>query len=225
MSLLTDTDIEHVLCKTKTWEDSNNKLQIYPFHDDSLTPVGYDARVGGKYISGSMPGYRELKKGEKLVLKPGEIALISTIETIGMPKTKTISALICSRVSCVSKGLSHISTTIDANWSGHLLIAITNHAPYRITLEYGNPFCTIVFFRNESAATRDEPSPPDRPDILMEEWKRRTHSARRKSILKLLVPPAVLIGIYLTGYHFFGNSPGLIATTTLGVFLGSYLQK
>ena len=122
MSLLTDTDLRRILCIQKEWPDKN-KLHIFPFKEDCLTPVGYDARVGELYASSMSAKMSTLGSGETITIRPGDTVLIETLEDVGMPMNRTISAFITSKVSKVSKGLSHISTNIDADWKGKLLIA------------------------------------------------------------------------------------------------------
>jgi len=128
MALLTDTSIREILCKSPQ-SQSSNELLINPFDEDSLTPVGYDLRVGNLYSSKRGETYN-INTDEFVEIFPGDTVLIRTLENISMPKDKSISAIILSKVSKVSKGLSHISTTIDADWSGYLLIAINNHSVY-----------------------------------------------------------------------------------------------
>jgi deoxycytidine triphosphate deaminase len=160
MSILTDTDLEPLI-------DSSGELVISPFNQECLTPVGYDLRIGKTYTTSDIKQVRRnLNEGESITLKPGTTALISTLEYVQMPKSRTVSGLIESRVSQVSKGLSHVSTTVDPDWRGHLLIAIHNHAVEEVKLKYGETFCTIVFLKNESPATRDSNKHPDRLDVF-----------------------------------------------------------
>lgn len=127
MALLTDTDLEQLICRDAVWRDRNT-LHIYPYSEESLTPVGYDLRIGGSYSSTLKVGVFELSEGDSLSIGAGDTVLISTLENIGMPQDRTLSALIVSKVSQVSAGLSHIATTIDPDWSGNLAIAVHNHA-------------------------------------------------------------------------------------------------
>lgn len=57
-------------------------------------------------------------------IAPRDTALILSREYIQLPETMCGSVV--SRVSTVSNGLGHISTTIDPLWKGALLIAISN---------------------------------------------------------------------------------------------------
>jgi len=145
MSLLTDSDLRTKLCTVKG-EEGNDKILIYPFSEDCLTPVGYDLRVGRLYSSSLHGGPFEIDDKSRIQISHGDTVLITTQEEIGMPKNRSVSALIMSKVSKVSKGLSHISTTIDPDWNGHLLIALNNYSRSTIELAVGEAFCTAVFF-------------------------------------------------------------------------------
>ncbi|NJO75703.1 MAG: hypothetical protein HC833_19210 [Leptolyngbyaceae cyanobacterium RM1_406_9] len=154
MSVLTDSDIERIRCVDEgEWDQDSSKLLIQEFATDCLNPMGYDLRVGGFYKTFiSKPNLVTIEDGEQVVIKPRDIALISTFEKIRMPKDGSVSALIMSRVTQVSRGLSHISTKVDPGWAeGELLIPVQNISRENINLLYQEKFCTVVFFKNESA--------------------------------------------------------------------------
>jgi deoxycytidine triphosphate deaminase len=225
MSLLTDTDLEPLLSDNRQ-EPDNDKLVLSPYDEKGLTPVGYDLRVGKTYTASDMGQVRkDLKEGEKITLQPGTTALISTLEYVRMPKNKTITGLIESKVSQVSKGLSHISTTVDPDWRGHLLIAIHNHAIEAIELSYGDTFCTIVFIRNVSPATRDCDKQPDRLDIFLDKFRDRSVKAQKTRKYKDLIPPAIVAGATIGGYFAFGPTPGFAATVAAGVAISQFVER
>ena len=168
---------------------------------------------------------KDLKEGETITLRPGTTALISTLEWIRMPSDKTVTALIESKVSQVSRGLSHISTTVDADWRGELLIAVHNHAIQNVTLQYGNAFCTMVFFRNSSPATRDCDKQPGRLDIFLNQFSERSAKAQRRKNYQDLIPPALVVGAAIGGYLAFGNNPGFIATVAVGVGISQFVER
>jgi len=76
MSLLTDTDIEKLLAK-EVKGASESALVIQPYSDDSLTPVGYDLRVGVTVATSNEVGRKKLVEGESFSIAPGATALIS----------------------------------------------------------------------------------------------------------------------------------------------------
>ena len=222
--VLTDTDIRNILCPNENWENAEEKLKIYPFNEESLTPVGYDLRVGNTYTSTSQPGLCQLSQGNKIIIKPGDTALITTLEYIGMPQNFMTSALIVSKVSKVSRGLSHISTNIDPDWKGNLLIALHNHSMNKIELEYGESFCTIVFLENKSNSTKPCNKPDGRLDLYMQEWARKASLAKKRERIKLLYPPIIILFSFGIGYYFFGNNPGLIASVAIGTALSQVVK-
>ena len=229
MSILTDTDLERVI-KDSSSGSNKSQLVIDPFDEKSLTPVGYDLRVGETYTTSDIGQIQKnLSEGEKITLKPGTTALISTLEDVQMPKDKTVTGLIESKVSQVSKGLSHVSTTVDPDWRGHLLIAIHNHAIEEIELAYGETFCTVVFFKNESPATRDSDKQPHRLDIFLKQFQEKSIGAQRAEKRKNWIAPAIMLGVAgfagLAGYYIFGNSEGLTAAVTVGLAVARFIER
>lgn len=225
MPLLTDTDLRKIICTDEAWEDKNNKIHIYPFSEECLTPVGYDLRVGDSYSSAFKIGPFKLKEGAKIIIEPRDTVLITTLEKIDMPKSRLISALIQSKVSKVSKGLSHISTTIDPDWDGKLLIAVHNHSINKVELNFGEPFCTVVFFENKSASTKDCDKIPGRLDVFIDEWSAKAEKSKRRERLKSLVSPGIILLSIVVGYFIFGNRPGFIAFVAGGVALSQLFKR
>ena len=238
MSLLTDTDIRAKLSNDKHWQDRQSKLHIYPYSEECLTPVGYDLRVGEQYASSIDAEMYDLAADGEVQIRPGDVVLIRTMETIDMPEDLSLSAFITSKVSKVSKGLSHISTNVDPDWQGNLLIAIHNPSLNTIVLPYGEPFCTINFVQNVSASTKTSGKPPGRTDILLREFvdslKKAKHKrdetqqlvkmkAKRRRRTVLIAKVLVVVGAAAAGFHFFQNSPGFIACTAIGVGLASLM--
>jgi deoxycytidine triphosphate deaminase len=155
VGLLTDTDLKKLIISDPNWLDKD-KLHIFPYSEECLTPVGYDLRVGSQYASSIDAKLYSLNADNKVVIKPGDTVLITTLEDIGMPQNRKISAFITSKVSKVSKGLSHISTNIDPDWKGHLLIALHNPSRNIVSLDHGEAFCTVNFIENKSAAKHND---------------------------------------------------------------------
>jgi deoxycytidine triphosphate deaminase len=162
MSLLTDTSIRRLLTTDKKmWEQNaeiqKNKLLIANYSEDSLTPVGYDLRVGDYYLKMHRKvkeAWTPLPNNAKLIISPGEIVALQTEEFIGMPQNKQYSGIIVAKVSLVEMGLSHISTSIDADYKGEMIITVTNHSKRKITLRRKQPICTMILFKNELPATK-----------------------------------------------------------------------
>lgn len=221
-SLFTDTDLREILCNAQTCTD-DSLLQIYPFSEDNLTPVGYDLRVGNEYTSTKKGKTIQVPDTGEVVISAGDTCLIISTEIIGMPKNRTLSGLIVSSVSMVAKGLSHISTSIDPDWSGRLMIVVHNHAPTAIRLTPGGTLCTAIFLSNRTPSTKACGAFADRNDIFKNRLLDATRPNRwRKEILSILI--ILIIPIVLAvGYLFFGNAPGLIASTAAGIAISGML--
>lgn len=225
MAFLTDTDLELILSDNPQ-ESDETKLVLTPYKEQCLTPVGYDLRVGQTYTSSDLGEVRKnIEEGEAITLQPGTTALISTLEDVRMPKDRSITGLIESKVSQVSRGLSHVSTTVDPDWRGHLLIAIHNHAIEAVTLHFGDPFCTIVFFQNLSPATRDCEKQPGRLDIFLDQFRDRSVKAQKTRMKKDFIAPAIVVSASVGGYLAFGNNPGLIASVAAGVAISQFVER
>jgi|SRR5947209_12644381 len=230
MSLLTDTDLISLLNSTSNWTDRENTLHIYPYEAESLTPVGYDLHVGQRYVSGVHGGPSNINPGDSITIDPGETVLIETLEAVDLPQNRTMSALIESKVTVVSRGFSHISTTIDPDWQGKLLIAITNLAREPLSFRYGAPFCTIVFFQNKSPATRPSGKAPGRPDVLLtilsEQAKRkqlREKEQKKRERLLIFLPVNIIVISIVVGYAFLGTSGGFALAAGVALAEGIFL--
>lgn len=204
MSLLTDTSINDLLATNKgQWQQNETtrkeKLLITNFNAECLTPVGYDLRVGSQYLKmyRKIKEFAELGENGELVISPKEIVAIETEEFIGMPQSKEYSGILVSKVSVGEKGLSHISTSLDADWRGKLLITTTNHSNRKVTLKRKQPFCTMILFKNESRATKECGKHPDtHVTSLIREWKLIERIPRRMIyfwILKISIPAIPLV--------------------------------
>lgn len=119
----------------------------------SITPVGYDLRVGDRAVSGDR-GKMNITITNPLRIHPGEHVVIWTAEDIRFERR--IGATIHSRVRMVSRGLSHISTTIDPTWpgnrreegAGRLGIHVVNLLDEPVTLSLLESFCTVMVYRS-----------------------------------------------------------------------------
>jgi len=217
MSVLSDTDLRVILCFDESQWNQQKPLLIQHGADECLTPMGYDLRVGGFYKTFiTKPNLATLKEGEQVVIKPGDIALVGTYEKLRMPQDGLISALILSRVSQVSKGLSNISTKVDPGWAeGELLIPVQNFSRDTIKLSYKEKFCTIVFFKNESAASLYNSSSSRAKFFAL------LAQTRRKSLVKdlqLATVSLIVYGIFVgLGYFLFRNTSGFGVTVALGI--------
>lgn len=164
--LLSDVDIKHELQNSK-------EIIIEPLDESSLTPVGYDLRVGEKGFSWKSKCILEIKNNNCIKIEPNDTVVIETYENIQL--SKQFGATIHSMVTqVVRRGLSHISTTIDPGWAGKLLVSVHNYRASAIELEFKEPLCTVCFYKMRSAAKQDPRIPPNRNDI----WRELVELAR-----------------------------------------------
>lgn len=70
-----------------------------------------------------------------ILVKPKDTVLIVSNEFICLPPN--VSGYVTSRVSNVVRGFGHISTTVDPNWNGALLIALSNPSNHPIKVQVG----------------------------------------------------------------------------------------
>lgn len=153
MSLLTDIDIRKIL---------NEDIIIEPFNEGSLTPIGYDFSVGDFIFS--LQRRLLQSQGGKYEIQPKETIQVLTAEALWV--SGRIAGTFHSKVSLVSKGFSHISTTLDPLWKGRLLITFTNNSDRILTLGQGDKFVTLLFYFVHSPTRTPHYKPGSRTDQL-----------------------------------------------------------
>jgi dCTP deaminase len=130
----------------------SGELLIENFDERSIQPASYDMRLGEEAITSSR---REMMKpAEKglLTISPGDFALVTTHEVISLPLT--IAGHIGLRSAYAKKGLVLLSgPQIDPGFKGVLVVGLSNLSPRDIVIPYKAPFCTVEFFRLETAVT------------------------------------------------------------------------
>lgn len=178
MSYLSDVDIERLL-----WRD----IVIDPFSPDLLTPIGYDFTVGDFAFS-LETGLLQSIDGA-YVLPPKNTVQILTKESLWV--SGRIAGTFHSKVSLVSGGLSHISTTLDPGWYGPLLITLRNNTDKDFPLPVGAPFVTLIFSRVISPTKSPHFKPEFRKDILLSQMRDQTNEYIEK-ISSVLGNPRIL---------------------------------
>jgi deoxycytidine triphosphate deaminase len=102
-------------------------ISIFPYDKSRLTPLGYNLTASDFVFSTTQKMLLEVKSNdsEKYVEIPaGDTALVLTREYVSV--SSIIAGTFHSRVRTVSSGFGHISTTLDPEWKGPLLIAVNN---------------------------------------------------------------------------------------------------
>ena len=112
-------------------QNKQDGLTIYPFNGRNLKAASYDLTptiVAMSSKTGMLENvYREScfeRDKYYIYVHPKDTVLVVSNEYLTVPPN--IAGYVSSRVSKVVEGFGHISTTIDPNWSGAALIALSN---------------------------------------------------------------------------------------------------
>ncbi len=178
MTVLTDVDIIKALGKD---------IVIEPFTPDFLTPVGYDFSVGD-FVYSLEDGLLE-PRNDCYILPAKSTVQILTKESLWV--SGRIAGTFHSKVSLVSKGLSHISTTLDPGWYGPMLISMRNNTNKGFPLKVGSTFVTLVFFKVQTPTRTPALKPEFRKDILTSQLNNQTEKYIEK-IQSILGNPRIL---------------------------------
>lgn len=135
-------------------EMQQGNILICPFEKSQLTPLGYNLTASDFVFSTRRNILLDVKSNnsERYVEIPaGDTALVLSREYISV--SSSIAGTFHSRVRTVSSGFGHISTTLDPEWRGPLLIALNNPSNQKrrfvLRSQTGkgvkyNEFCTMV---------------------------------------------------------------------------------
>lgn len=226
-SFLSDSDIVRELGLTKEYYsgiESGNTVpspelevrigdclvQDDPEFNHHITPVGYDLTLTDSYqiFSLTKGAYLEFEKsgsGRSYVSIPsGHTVSVHTSEYIAMGKN--VGGLICSCVSLVRQGASHISTTIDPTWKGHLLLTFTNNSPIDMVLGAKEKIATAVFFYTNSPSCvqkdiREVENYREEYDKIARKYKEiGSKLARKRMVISVFLILIALLLILFTPY-------------------------
>jgi len=94
-----------------------------------LSMAGYDVRVnlGDRY---------------RVTLRPGEFMLAVTTEHFDMPND--VLGIVHDKSTWARQGIAVQNTVIEPGWKGYLTLEITNHGPFTVEFETGDPIAQIV---------------------------------------------------------------------------------
>ena len=155
--------------------EKDDGLKIYPFSNHCLKAASYDLTptiIAMSSRTGMLETvYREehyKKDAYYIYVHPKDTVLIVSNEFIILPSN--IAGYISSRVSKVVEGFGHISTTIDPNWSGSVLIAVSNPSNQLLKIYVGkaeetsenvnnnfpNQLATVTFHYLNTLCSTDE---------------------------------------------------------------------
>ncbi len=126
---LADTDIWDAIYR--------GEIYISPFCKENLTAAGYNLQISDIIISTKtgLPLKIDSSGQKRYVDVPAnDTVLITTVESIFVGPQ--IMGTFHSRVSIVSKGFGHISTTLDPTWCGRSLLHSITHQTRKNDLRY-----------------------------------------------------------------------------------------
>lgn len=152
--LLSDVDIKNELI------DGEN-LIIYPLKLENIKGSSINL-TASKYAWRISDGHSAVTNN-KIRIPANETVCIYTEESFWV--SRRIGGTYHSKVSQVSTGLGHISTTLDPQWLGLSLIAVHNHTKEPKDITVGKTFVSIMLSylntpatkgKNENAASRQD---------------------------------------------------------------------
>jgi dUTPase len=156
---------------------------LEPFHRDNLKPACYELTIGDQYaVSGKI-----FSDQSELTIKPFEVAIIKTHETINMPRFLIGRWNI--KVALAYKGLVWVGgPQVDAGYVGHLFCPIYNLSDKDVTLFRGDPIAVIDFVGTTEFHLKKSkcyPFPPKR--VLFEEYapKELVSGLVKKAVVRL----------------------------------------
>ena len=212
--MLSDTDIRKEL---------GEGIIIHPFYEESLTPLGYDLRVGDWAVSLKDYVEHDLSRSQRLRIAPNDTVVIETLEQVELGKG--FSGTLHSMVTMLSAfGITHISTTIDPGTRGKLLIQFHNPRGIEMELRVGDTFCTICFYRLDSPAQKSFNKQAGRNEIkqsLIREVNKKKSSLRarfwRRERFWYIFFATVLFAIGLLSLVFLDDQRVLSIASIIGV--------
>ena len=185
--VLSDTDIQR--------EMKNGNIFIEPFVQAQLQPSGYNLTPTKFFYSTKKKQFLPVIENDEetyVIIDKNDTVLVRTRESIAI--SSMLSGAFYSKVKVVSEGFGHVSTTLDPNWEGQLLISLNNptNKKHKFSIEkevYGkricNSFVTLEFMYLNEPALNLADNPPGRLDILDSTIERNISRFQRGKISDL----------------------------------------
>lgn len=143
---------------------NSKRLKIEPFHPDIVRENGIDFRLADEIAHHKNLGEGfvmdpsdeemiarsyDVQKGlDKLIIRPHEQVLLSTVEYVEIPDD--IVGVVELRSTWARHGLSMPPTIIDAGFKGTVTLEVINNAPNGICLKPNTRFAHIIFIKATS---------------------------------------------------------------------------
>jgi len=110
-------------------------VNIDPFEDSSLGPAGYDLRAD-----------------EKVILRPNEQKLVSTLERVEL--SPSLLGILHLRSSFAREGIFASLALIDPGFRGQLTVSLLNMGREEVKIERGEPFLQLTLIKLSSEAAK-----------------------------------------------------------------------
>lgn len=182
--ILSDADIQK--------EMKNGNIFISPFLQSQLQPSGYNLTPTRFFYSTKKRRFLPVIENEEetyVIIDKNDTVLVRTRESVAI--SQILTGAFYSKVKVVSEGFGHVSTTLDPNWEGQLLISLNNptNRKLKFSIEkevYGkkicNSFVTLEFMYLNQPALNSSDNPPGRLDILDSTIEHNISSFKKKKI-------------------------------------------
>jgi deoxycytidine triphosphate deaminase len=153
--LLSDIDIKKELI------DGEN-LMIYPLKLENIK--GSSINLTASKYAWKISNGESAVINNRIRIPAHETVCIYTEESFWV--SRRIGGTYHSKVSQVSAGLGHISTTLDPQWLGLSLIAVHNHTTEAIDILVGSTFVSLMLSYLQTPATKGKnENAPSRQDL------------------------------------------------------------
>lgn len=175
---LSNNDIKRELIK-------GNNISIHPLKLGNIK--GSSINFTASKMAWKVSDKKTAVKEDIITIPPNDTVCIYTQEAIWI--SRRIGGTYHPRVTLVSKGLSHISTTLDPGWAGISLVAVNNPTDKEIEIRVGEAFVSIMLYYlntpsdlnigENSASRRDIAGAFEKNDeedmLLQEQWHRNQY--------------------------------------------------
>lgn len=173
----------------------NGTIYIAPFDRSQLQPAGYNLTPTRFFYSTKKKRFLNIIENSDevyVMVDRNDTVLVRTRESVAI--SSLLSGAFYSKVKVVSEGFGHVSTTLDPNWQGQLLISLNNptNRKLKFSIEknvYGkkiyNSFVTVEFMGLASSPVKYSDNPPGRLDILDHTVEQNISIFRRKEVEEL----------------------------------------
>lgn len=170
-------------------------IYIAPFDELQLQPAGYNLTPTRFFYSTTKKKFLTIVENSDevyVMIDRNDTVLVRTRESVAV--SSALAGAFYSKVKVVSEGFGHVSTTLDPNWEGQLLISLNNPTNKRLKFSiekkvYGktiyNSFVTVEFTGLDSIPLEHADNPPGRLDILNSTIEKNISTFRRKQVKEL----------------------------------------